>query len=372
MEQLQARRLGSGPAIEPLSTAQIRALARSQQATLVEYSLVGGKLFIYTVSPEGRIGFTQVALPAALPGLESLVASSRGEGPSGDGRRSLAVVAAARGNDGRAARRQLHQLLIQPIASQLPADPNAPVIVIPQGPLFLVPFAALEDASGTPLIEKHTLLTAPTIQVLALLQPNRPPAASSAGGFTKTEALVAGNPTMPRVALRPGDPPQPLPPLLGPQATETTVVQRLPSARVVHLATHGLLNDSAAWGLPGAIALAPSNQDDGLLRAEDILKLRLSAELVVLSACDTGRGRITGDGVIGLSRSLLTAGARNVLVSLWAVPDAPTTTLMSAFYQRLSAGQGLAQALRGAMLTVKGLDPDPIAWAAFTLIGPAR
>ena len=70
--------------------------------------------------------------------------------------------------------------------------------------------------------------------------------------------------------------------------------------------------------------------------------------------------------------SLLTAGARNVLVSLWAVPDAPTTSLMTAFYRELEAGRGKAQALRRAMLTLKEQDPDPISWAAFTLIGPAR
>jgi CHAT domain-containing protein len=202
---------------------------------------------------------------------------------------------------------------------------------------------------------------------------------------------VAGNPKMPAVVLQPGEPPEALPPLpgaeqearaiaqllqtqalIGPTATETAIVQRLPEAQWVHLATHGLLDDAVSWGLPGAIALAPSPQDDGLLTAEEILKLPLKAELVVLSACDTGRGRITGDGVIGLSRSLLTAGARNVLVSLWAVPDTPTTALMTEFYRQITAGRGKAQALRQAILALKQQEPNPLAWAAFTLIGTAK
>ena len=93
---------------------------------------------------------------------------------------------------------------------------------------------------------------------------------------------------------------------------------------------------------------------------------------MVLSACDTGRGRITGDGVIGLSRSLISAGAPSVIVSLWAIPDAPTASLMTEFYRNWQ-GKKLdkAQALRQAMLTTMKTDPEPRNWAAFTLIGEA-
>jgi CHAT domain-containing protein len=90
---------------------------------------------------------------------------------------------------------------------------------------------------------------------------------------------------------------------------------------------------------------------------------------VVLSAYDTGRGDVTEDGVIGLSRSLIAAGASNVVVSLWAVPDAPTAELMVAFYQALELGQNKAQALRQAMLKTMAKHPKPRNWAAFTLIG---
>lgn len=100
--------------------------------------------------------------------------------------------------------------------------------------------------------------------------------------------------------------------------------------------------------------------------------MKLNAELVVLSACDTGRGRITGDGVIGLSRSLITAGVPSVIVSLWSVPDAPTASLMTQFYQNLKQNPDKAQALRQAMLTTMKQHPNPRKWAAFTLIGEAE
>jgi CHAT domain-containing protein len=142
-------------------------------------------------------------------------------------------------------------------------------------------------------------------------------------------------------------------------------------ARIIHLATHGLLDDFTGQGVPGAIAVAPEGNDKGLLTASEILDLKLNAELAVLSACDTGRGRITGDGVIGLSRSLIAAGVPSVIVSLWAVPDAPTASLMTEFYRNLQQNPDKAQALRNAKLTTRQQHPDPKDWAAFTLIGEA-
>jgi CHAT domain-containing protein len=92
-----------------------------------------------------------------------------------------------------------------------------------------------------------------------------------------------------------------------------------------------------------------------LLTANEILDLKLNAELVVLSACDTGRGRITGDGVIGLSRSLISAGVPSVIVSLWSVPDASTASLMTEFYRNLQQKLDKAQALP----EILGLKPRP-------------
>jgi CHAT domain-containing protein len=276
----------------------------------------------------------------------------------------------------------LHRLLIEPIATLLPANPSERVIFIPQGSLFLVPFAALKSPNGKYLIEQHTLLTSPSIQVLDLTRQQK---------LTRqkvTNRLIVGNPTMPSLSLSPGEAPEQLaelpgaeaearaiaqflqaPVLTGDRATKATVKQQMSTAQVIHLATHGLLDDQR--GIGSAIALAPSGDDNGLLTAEEILDLKLNADLVVLSACDTGRGKITGDGVIGLSRSLISAGAPSVIVSLWAVPDGPTAALMTQFYQNLQTNPDKAQALRQAMLTTMQQHPNPRDWAAFTLIGEA-
>jgi CHAT domain-containing protein len=292
---------------------------------------------------------------------------------------------------------QLHKLLIEPIADLLPTDPNAHVVFLPQGELFLVPFPALKDKDGKYLIEKHTILTAPSIQLLELTRQQRQRVgARHVVPLQGNEAIVVGNPTMPSLPPEPGQPAQQLPslpgaekeanaiapllntkPLIGNQATKSVIVQRLAGARIIHLATHGLLDEFR--GLESAIALAPDSsykeeigRVNGLLTAEEILDLKLNAELVVLSACNTGRGRITGDGVIGLSRSLISAGVPSVIVSLWSVPDAPTASLMTEFYQNLQKNPDKAQALRQAMLTTMKQHPNPKDWAAFTLIGEAE
>jgi CHAT domain-containing protein len=138
---------------------------------------------------------------------------------------------------------------------------------------------------------------------------------------------------------------------------------------LIHLATHALLDDER--GLGSAVVLGASGADDGLLTAEEISSMRLQADLVVLSACNTGRGRITGDGVIGLSRSFISSGVPSVVVSLWSVPDAPTADLMTEFYRQLDDHPDKAQALRRAMLSTMKDHGDPLSWAGFVLVGVA-
>ena len=377
---------------------QIRQIAKAQNATLVQYSIIyddfqiQGKrvgresaLYIWVIQPTGEITFRQVDLKplwqkhnASLADLiignqEFLAVRSRSGSSFAKPQPDLPT---------------LHQLLIAPIASLLPKDPNAHVIFIPQASLFQVPFPALQDANGTYLIQKHTILTAPSIQVLALTRQQRQKLANQPANG-RGNALVLGNPTMPQVSLSPGEPKQALSPLpgaeaearaiapllntqaiIGAQGTKAAIVQKMPQASIIHLATHGLLDD--VQGLGSAIALAPSGKDDGLLTAAEILDMKLQASLVVLSACNTGEGRITGDGVIGLSRSLISAGVPSVIVSLWAVPDAPTAELMQTFYDNLRKNPNKAQALRQAMLTTMKTHPEPKDWAAFTLIGEAE
>jgi len=389
--ELLASRFSQGelPAVQTPTTEEIRQIARSRNATLVNYSTIGDRaLYIWVVQPSGEIEFRSVDLSDrnSTRGNKSLaewVQLSR----TGIGVRGRGLVAVRAAEEGERVDRlaELHERLIAPIADLLPADPDARVIFIPQDELFLVPFAALKDKDGQYLIAKHTLLTAPSIQVLALTQQRRSQISGREG-----EILVVGNPTMPSVAGESGATPQrldPLPgaereaeaiaqvlgvsPLIGDAATETAIARQMQDAQLIHLATHGLLDELKYLGVesPGAIALAPDGEEDGLLTTGEIFDLNLNAELVVLSACNTGRGTITGDGVIGLSRSFIAAGVPSIVVSLWAVPDAPTAELMAEFYRQMQREPDKARALRQAMLATLQQYPDPKNWAAFTLMG---
>ncbi|MDX2241723.1 MAG: CHAT domain-containing tetratricopeptide repeat protein [Leptolyngbyaceae cyanobacterium bins.302] len=405
--ELLARRLkpveAAKSTVQPLTLTQIRQVAKTQKATLVEYSIIGNEtLYIWVVKPDGTIVFRQVSLRSALAAnrdnladyieavrLVGLGVRGRGTVPTGGDRPTSTQL------------QQLYQLLIAPVADQLPQEPGARIVFIPHNALFLVPFAALQNPSGKYLIEQYTIAISPSIQVLQLTQqqghrqqPVSDRAKTLAAVARLNPALIVGNPAMPKIRIVAGEPPEQLSSLpgaeieamaiasllqtsalIGKQATEQTVVQQLPTQRLIHLATHGLLDDFKGLGVPGAIALAPdanSPSSDGLLTANEILDLKLNADLVVLSACDTGRGRITGDGVIGLSRSLLSAGSSSVIVSLWAVSDASTALLMTEFYQALLQNPDKAIALRQAMLKTLQQYPTPRDWAAFVFIGAAE
>ena len=395
--ELLAQRLSdrSGTtATAPPTIDQIKQIAKTHNATLVEYSIIYNKiLFIWVIKPTGEIEFRQVDMTPLfgkdIQQLSDIIIKTRQFIGIRD--RGLGVIPSAIKIDRTNRLQQLHQLLIQPIANLLPTNPEARVIFIPQGSLFLVPFPALQDSANKYLIEQHTILTIPAIQVLELTQQQKQRLVNSNGRIEGSAILIVGNPTMPSIAPDIGEAPEQLPSLPGAEAeaiaiaklfntqaitgnraTKKELIPKMEVSRIIHLATHGLLDDFTGKGIPGAVALAPSGNDNGLLTASEILDLKLKAELVVLSACDTGRGKITGDGVIGLSRSLISAGAPSIIVSLWAIPDTSTATLMIEFYRNLQQNPDQASALRNAMLTTMKKYPDPINWAAFTLVGEAE
>ena len=394
------------PQVQPLTLPEIQQIAQKQKATLVEYSVVRLEedrfLYIWVVKPTGEVAFQSVALNSLNTSLAELVKFSRDSlGVRGNNSNERQPEQELNPTQQKQNRRQLYQLLIEPIADLLPENEEDRVIFIPHQELFFVSFPALQDAENKYLIEKHTILTAPSIQSLDLTRQHQKRIKDR--GLTG-DVLVVGNPTMPKQGV--GKELEPLKSLrgaeteaksiekllnnidtfnvklfLGNQATETTIVQQMPNAQIIHLATHGLLDDINAVGSPGAIALAPSGKYDGFLTTTEIMEQHglpdtppLNAELIVLSACDTGRGKITGDGVVGLSRSLIAAGVPSVVVSLWKVDDYATTELMTEFYTNLYEKKlDKAQALRQAMLTILNTDyPAPKDWAAFTLIGEAN
>jgi CHAT domain-containing protein len=174
--------------------------------------------------------------------------------------------------------------------------------------------------------------------------------------------------------------------LLGPDATKHALMT-LAKPGLLHIATHGFFREDADGALlPDpllrsglALAGAGTQQDQtGPLRREDSLVTALElagldlwgTQLVVLSACDTGRGDIKlGQGVYGLRRALVSAGVESVVTSLWKVDDEISRELMEGYYLNLLAGQGRAEALRTAMRVLRQKHPKPYAWAPFILIG---
>lgn len=388
--------------IAPITIEQIKQTAKNHNATIVEYAVISNNftvnkqlqthessLYIWVIKPTGELSFRSVDLKPLWEqkklSLDRVVVNSRAAiGVRG---RGLGVVEREDQPNRRRLLAQMYELLIKPIADLLPTDSASRVIFIPHRQLFLVPFVALQDETGKFLIEKYNILTAPSIQVLDLTFKSST-TSNSRGIKGVGDILVMGNPTMPSIAPEIGAPPAQLPGLpgaeaeanaiakllntkaiTGNEATKAVILPKMQQSKIVHLATHGLLDDFTGQGIPGAIAVAPDGKDNGLLTAEEILKLKLNAELVVLSACDTGRGRITGDGVVGLSRSLISAGVPSIIVSLWAVPDASTASLMTEFYRNLQQNPDKAAALRNAMVTTMKQYPNPIDWAAFTLMG---
>ena len=156
--------------------------------------------------------------------------------------------------------------------------------------------------------------------------------------------------------------------LLRKNASETLLKASAGSYRYLHIASHGIFN--ADDPMASALLLSESDQDDGLLSVAELFDLRLNADLVTLSACETALGEVTGgDDVIGFTRGFLYAGAESIVSSLWKVSDAATNQLMQAFYEGLPE-QGKSAALRQAQLALKGGFHDhPYYWAAFQLTG---
>ena len=173
-----------------------------------------------------------------------------------------------------------------------------------------------------------------------------------------------------------------IPPLTGTEATKSKVLQRITSVALVHIATHGRKET-------GEIALSPNpgwehnldqgsrskikspKEEDYLLKMSDVLAVCLRARHVVLSCCHSGRGEVKPEGVVGIARAFLAAGARSVLVSLWAISDEATMEFMKSFYRHLIEGQTASVALQQAMKTLRDSKKFCAAkyWAPFVLIG---
>jgi CHAT domain-containing protein len=267
-------------------------------------------------------------------------------------------------------------------------------VIVPDGPLWELPFQALMPRAGRYLVEDRSVSYVPSLTVLREMHARR--RALGAGSL-----LALANPTLGEtgptrgIALMGGESLAALPEAeeqtralaalypasdrrvyVGADAREDVFKREAGRHRLLHLATHGLLDD--ANPLYSQLVLAaprPGDAEDGLLEAREILGLDLDADLAVLSACDTGRGQISGgEGLIGLSWSFFVAGCPTTVVSQWKVESRSTSALMVALHKELRAGRARADALARAMRSQMRRPQwrHPFYWAAFAVIGDGR
>jgi CHAT domain-containing protein len=290
--------------------------------------------------------------------------------------------------------RDIYDLLIKPASPQLTGKAN--FIIIPDGPLWELPFQALLDEKDKALIEKAAVSYAPSLTALREMSKEVEKRRTS----SQLELFAIGNPivgdaTSAKVRqVFMSEKMEPLPEAerlvnvlgtmygasrsrvyTGDAAREAVAKTEAPKYRVVQFATHGILNDVSP--MYSHIVLSRKDGDpseDGLLEAWEMKDLDLKADMVILSACETARGKLSsGEGVIGMTWAMFIAGAPTTVASQWKVESSSTTELMLEFHRQLLAKKKVskAEALRRASLKVMKTPgfSHPSYWAGFVIVG---
>lgn len=263
--------------------------------------------------------------------------------------------------------RRLYQILCPRLQER---TGGSQVVIVSDGPVHLIPFAALIDENGHYLAESLQVRHVPSLATAKLIMEHR---VDLKGG---TSPLIVGDPAIPKRRL-PCAKEEALmiskllgvEPLIGENATKEKVLQGLEKAQLIHIAAHGDMER-------GEILLASNpgskgEKKDYMLMLSDLEGKPLRASLVVLSCCHSAKGEVKADGVIGIARAFIGAGARSVLVALWAISDEGTLYFMNAFYQHFSRGLKASECLNKAMEVMRNSTKfcDPHFWAPFILIG---
>ncbi|HEY5035791.1 MAG TPA: CHAT domain-containing tetratricopeptide repeat protein, partial [Chthoniobacterales bacterium] len=363
------------------SLATLAPLLRGGKSALLRYVITDEEAYLFVVragkngSPELRIfslGKNRAALARLTNDFRSRLAS-----------RSIAWEKPAR---------ELYDLLLRPAGLDLRALDS--VVIVPDGPLWEIPFQALESEADHPLLADCAVRYAPSLTLLERWPQSAPARRDS------PELLALINPSlgteskesMFAPAALMGDDWQPLPQvekqasalrkiypppngeiLVGAQARESEFKKVAGQAGLLHFATHGVLNDRAP--LFSYLLLSQENRapgEDGRLETREIMQMKLRARLAILDGCETARGEVTaGEGVIGLSWGFFVAGCPATIVSQWKVESTSSTTLMIELHRQLHAGVDNAEALRRASLALLKDERyrHPFYWAPFVLVG---
>ena len=267
----------------------------------------------------------------------------------------------------------LYDAVVAPVISHLRGKE---LVIVPDGEFSLVPFGAVQDTESRYLCESFSIRVIPSLTCLKMILD------APTDHHCKRGALVVGDPCVKEVGLfqLPGARKEAekiaaivkTPPLIGSDATKEAVLSRLNNVTLIHLAAHG---DSKT----GEIALAPNfsrkskipSRKDFMLTMPDVLSVGLRARLVVLSCCHSGQGKACDEGVVGIARAFLGAGARSVLVTLWAIEDSATLEFMREFYKHMVQGKRASEALNSATNYMRESTKFSATchWAPFVLLG---
>lgn len=369
---------GEAPIIK---TDELAALLPDASSALLEYVVGDDKtyLFVVTKGTDVRV----YTLPVKREALAKQTEAFRQQLASRDlGFRTSAS--------------KLYELLLKPAAAQLTGKTN--LLIAPDNTLWDLPFQTLLNSSNRFLIEDAAISYAPSLTVLREMTKRRQVEAAHASPAT---LLALGNPvlgteTLKRAALTLRDGKlDPLPEAeqevkalgrlygvarskvyVGTEAREDRVKSEASGAKILHFATHGMLNNASP--MYSHLALAEGSvAEDGLLEAWELMQLNLHADLAVLSACETARGRIgAGEGMVGFSWAMFIAGVPSIVVSQWKVESAGTRDLMVNFHRGLLSPTKVrkSEALRQAALKVMK-NPEtnhPFYWGGFVLVGDGR
>jgi len=362
-------RLGN-PGAGPLDTAAVRK-RMPVNAQLLKFTILDKRLLIWVISGDS---VTAVPVTADAASLRDKVGTFVRLLRSGRGADPAQVNIAGR---------ELFEILIAPVIDRL--SPDRDLCIVPSGFLYYLPFAALLEPDGRPLIARHNLLYSPSASVFILCSEN------AASKSTAGESLLAvGNPSFSRADFRELND---LPSadaeteligslygkstvLSGNHATKSAFVENAGSADVIHFAGHYVAAEREPSSSYLLFAGVDGRPGDSMLTNAELDKLDLPrAALVVLSACQTGiEDHFQGEGMIGLTRTFVAAGAPVVVASQWKVDTAAAADLMARFHTyRRRGGKNSSQALRAAQLDMAdepgGRFVSPYFWAAFAVYG---
>lgn len=376
IEAIADARLDTAAPPLSLKTDQIRTGMIESGATLLEYALGEKRSYVWALSSQGL----HSAILPPRDEIEKQIHRYHRE----LSQRVTGLTASASQLRLTTQSRILYQLLIAPVEKALPEGKT--LVIAPDGALAYLPFETL--TARVPLLERFAINYAPSASTLAELRrragrPDKGPnsfvafadpvyngvASSQAERATAYTQLPNTRPEANAIAalFQPANRRI----YLGAEATAAKVKEQdLTPFRYIHLAAHGYVDEEQ----PAHSGIVLSS--NSILRVPEIMRLRLQADAVTLSACQTGLGQVlAGEGVMGLTRAFLYAGAQSVVASLWNVNDAATAELMKAFYRNVSRGQSRAEALRQAKLSLlRGSQPTwrhPYFWAPFIFAGDA-